>query len=304
MELKIFVIVVTYNGKTWYDKCFSSLLNSKVPVNVVVIDNASNDDSVNYIKSYFNQFKIIELKKNLGFGQGNNLGIRYALDNNADYIFLLNQDAWIESNTISDLIDIHIKNFNFGILSPMHLNSKKNEIESGLMHYIADYRITSSQLINDLYFDKLENIYESKYINAAAWLLPIQTIKILGGFDPVFFHYGEDDNYLHRAIYHGLKIGICPKVRICHDTERRIIKKNFIDNTDKTVLLVKLADINSKINFNELLFSYLVKFINKFLKFNFKSLLYYLKMFLFVMKMKKKIMVSRNQNIKIDSSWI
>ena len=87
----------------------------------------------------------------------------------------------------------------------MHINAERNAIEKGLMHYIADYKLTDPKLIDDLYWDRLDDVYNTHYVNAAAWLLPRKTLEMIGGFDPIFFHYGEDDNYMNRVLYHGLK---------------------------------------------------------------------------------------------------
>src|SRR5690606_5865627 len=59
------------------------------------------------------------------------------------------------------------------------------------------------------------------FVCAAAWLIPRNTLKVVGGFSPTFFHYGEDDNYCQRVLYFNLKIGICPDARIFHDREDR-----------------------------------------------------------------------------------
>ena len=117
----VFVIIVSYKGKQWYDRCFSSLRESSLPIQVVVVDNASDDGSVEYIRLHYPEIHIIESKTNLGFGQANNKGIRYALDNGCDYVFLLNQDAWIEKDSINLLVKTHSLNESYGILSPMHL---------------------------------------------------------------------------------------------------------------------------------------------------------------------------------------
>ena len=115
-----FIIIVTYNAMNWLSKC----LNSCKDYPVVVIDNASTDETVTYIKKQFPKVHLIPQSKNLGFGQANNLGIRYALNNGADYVFLLNQDAYLQGECINQLIKIHQNNPEFGILSPIHLNGK------------------------------------------------------------------------------------------------------------------------------------------------------------------------------------
>ena len=70
--MKIFSIIVTYNGMRWYDRCLGSLRNSELPVETIVIDNASSDDSVNYIKANFPEVHLIESNENLGFAKANN----------------------------------------------------------------------------------------------------------------------------------------------------------------------------------------------------------------------------------------
>lgn len=305
MELaKVFVIIVTYKGKLWYDRCFSSLRNSEIPLHTVVIDNASNDGTVEYIRENFPEVHIIPSEKNLGFGQGNNKGMRYALDNGADYVFLLNQDAWIEPSTLNELIEIHKKNPQYGILSPMHINADKTAIEKGLINYVADLKITDPAWINDLYFNNMKAVYSTNYVNAAAWLLPRKTLETVGGFDPIFYHYGEDDNYMHRVIYHRMRIGICPKVKVVHDTERRVKgTKKTVQNNLKN-LLVELCDINN----NRSLFQYIISLTKQILRKTFKleykvvyGLFYELK---FVLMYRKKIEKSKRVNTKINSSWL
>ena len=107
MNVKLFVIVVTYKGKQWYDRCFVSLRESTLPVQTIVVDNASNDGTVEYIRAHFPEIHLIESKENLGFGRANNLGMRCALDQGCDYVFLLNQDAWVEPDTFEKMVAIH-----------------------------------------------------------------------------------------------------------------------------------------------------------------------------------------------------
>lgn len=305
MEItKIYVVVVTYNGKQWYDRCFGSLRESKIPVRTIVVDNASTDDSIEYIKINFPEVTLIRSAVNLGFGQGNNKGIIYALENDADYVFLLNQDAWVTPDTFAELIRIHKSKPEFGILSPMHLNAEMTNIEKGLMHYIADFKTTTPKLIDDLYFHRLDDVYETNYVNAAAWLLPRKTLETIGGFDPIFYHYGEDDNYMQRVIYHRMKIGICPKVKVVHDTERRVKgTKETVQNNLKN-LLVELCDINN----NRSLFQYIISLIKQILrktfKLNFKVMFILFDELKFVLKYRKKIEKSKRVNTKINSSWL
>lgn len=299
--MRVFVIIVTYNGKQWYDCSFSSLRASELPIEVVVIDNASSDDTVQYIQTNYPEIHLIVSDSNLGFGQANNIGISYALNNGADFIFLLNQDAWIEPNTIGELVKIHEQNKEYGILSPIHLKANKIEIEDGFLRYIADYNITDCQLINDLYFNKMQMVYETKYVNAAAWLLPRQTIEIVGGFDPIFFHYEEDDNYINRVLYHELKIGICPQACVVHDHRQQDDKLQYLSNTrNRQFLLVKATNINIKNSY----FYYFRKALLNIIKMNYGHAKLYLSNFIFLLNKRNQINQSRTQNVKKTTSWL
>lgn len=303
---KIFVIIVTYKGHQWYECCFTSLRTSEISVQTVVIDNASNDGTVEYIREYFPEIHLIESKENLGFGRANNLGMRYALDNGADYVFLLNQDAWVEPNTISELVRIAEKYPDYGILSPIHLTVDKDHIECGLANYLNDYKITDCKFFQDLYFNRVGEIYESKYINAACWFIPRKTIEVVGGFDPIFFHYEEDDDYINRLLYHGLKIGIAPKVRIVHDHQKSFTKlsNDQLIYRRHQFLLLRFTNLNNTESITRYC-CYLVKKIAIFLiRFQWKNVrIWYLDL-LFLIKMKRSIKISRIVNQTKQTSWI
>ena len=184
---KVFVIVVTYKGMRWYDRCFTSLRESAIPVQTIVVDNASNDGSVEYIKEHYPEIHLIESQENLGFGRANNLAMRYALDNGCDYVFLLNQDTWIESNSIAGLVAIHENNPRYGILSPMHVRADGKSLYMQIID--GNENNPNKKLISDLYCGVLKDVYQEKFVNAAAWLMSRKTLETVGGFDPIYVHY-------------------------------------------------------------------------------------------------------------------
>ena len=96
-----FIIIVTYNAMPWLSKC----LESTKPYAIVVVDNNATDGTVSYIKENYPLITILPQKENLGFGQANNIGMSYALKQGADYVFLLNQDAYLE-NDLFKLVSI------------------------------------------------------------------------------------------------------------------------------------------------------------------------------------------------------
>lgn len=200
-----------FNGLKWVETCFSSLTKSLIPLNTIVVDNASTDESISIIKLKFPNVIVIENKENLGFGRANNIGIKYALTNDADFIFLLNQDAWIEPDTIKILVEKSQTNPSYGILSPVHLNGKGDQLDTNFSKCIPHNTLNAIKEYDSC------NIIETNFVNAAAWLLTKECISTTGGFDPLFLHYGEDRDYCNRVLYNDFKIGVLPNAFICHD---------------------------------------------------------------------------------------
>lgn len=300
--MKIFVIIVTYNGKQWYDRCFTSLRESKVPVQTFVIDNASTDGSAEYIKEHYPEVLLIENKENVGFGRANNQGMRYALDHGCDYVFLLNQDAWlIQDDALERLVYIARHHTEYGIISPMHLTADQKDIS---IQYENISHECGRELVRDLYCGQLKDIYETDYVNAAAWLLPRKTIEVIGGFDPIFFLYGEDDNYINRVHYHGLKIGVCPSARIIHDHPCSAKTSSQITYLPKKELLVKWTDINYAYSLNRNIRYFLRKYLLFISSGNIKSACDAYSRLKYNIKLNKKIKQSRTNNKQQKQSWL
>lgn len=241
--MKVYVIIVSYKGQSWYERCFTSLRNSTLPVQTIVVDNASNDGSVEYLKGHFPEIHLIESKENLGFGKANNMGMRYALDHNCDYVFLLNQDAWIEPDTLEKLIDIHQRHPEYGILGPVQVNAEMTKVLDGVIQFLINPDNVNKQMFSDFVMGTIGEVYPVAEINAAAWLLPRKTLETVGGFDPIFLHYGEDWNYLSRVLYHHLKVGLTPHIHVVHDCVEQVERpEGFAMEFDKWLLL-RAADI-------------------------------------------------------------
>lgn len=234
----------------WYGRCFGSLRNSDTPVETIVIDNASTDETVSYIKEHFSEVCLIESKENLGFAKANNIGIKQAIDSGADYVFLLNQDAWVEKDTLSKLVQTFEENENVGIVSPIHLNGEYTGLDWGFIN-----NCIPNDFIFDSYVRRLKKYYFVNYVNAAAWLINVECINKVGGFDTLLFkHYGEDNNYCQRVLYHGYKIVINTTTTICHDREKRKgneskYRKKVFKPDPFLILKCDLGDINVDVDY-------------------------------------------------------
>ncbi|WP_055445283.1 glycosyltransferase family 2 protein [Lacinutrix himadriensis] len=216
-RINVAIILVTYNGMQWLNTCLQSCKN----YSVIIVDNASTDETVTFIQNNYPNVTLLKQTKNLGFGQANNLGIRYALDQGAAHVFLLNQDAYLIGNVLENLMTFQKANPTYGILSPIHITGDKQRLDTNFSKYMLKEK--TGKFYSDFVLgNPLAKVYEVPFVNAAAWLLSRECLETVGGFDPLFFHYGEDDNYCQRIIYHGFKIGVLPKVFVIHDRGNRV----------------------------------------------------------------------------------
>lgn len=234
---KICIVIVSYNFEKWIDECLPSVFASTVESTVVVIDNNSTDSTRERIERDYPQVILIRNKENLGFGQANNIGLTYAVQNHFDYVFLLNQDTWIESDMLEKLIGAAETNNDFGIISPVHLSSDGTTLDHGFVSY-ANIKTT------DELPQHSSSLVEVPFINAAFWLLPIEAVREVGGFSPLFYHYGEDRNLLQRFVYHGYKVGYYPHAFAVHDRQHRKVSNKAFMYAEYVYFLSELANLS------------------------------------------------------------
>lgn len=226
--MKILAIIVTFNGMRWVDTCLGSLRSSSLALDAFVLDNGSTDGTPDYIRTHFPEVHLVESAENLGFARGNNAGLRYALEQGYDFVYLLNQDAWILPDTLGKLVRAAEETPRAGVVSPVQK--------------AADGRL-------DVQFSKRvprgEGVVEVPFVMAAHWLITRQCLETVGLFAPIFPFYGEDDNFCGRARYHGFKVLVCMDAEAVHDragreeTLEKIIWRNY-----RMASLVKLCDLS------------------------------------------------------------
>jgi len=244
----------------WIERTMSSIRNLNEKYETIVIDNNSQDDTVQFIEKNYPEIILLKEDKNHGFGKANNIGIKKAINEGADNVFLLNQDAYLEPDTIEKLVKVLDMNEKIGVASPIHLNGEGTALDKLFSFYVAPKLVNTPCLfMSDLYVNTIKPYYEINFVNAAAWLIKKECIEKVGLFDSLFYHYGEDVNYCQRLNYHQLTLAIVPESKIYHDRGDRVIKKDVSQKFKFRSLLIELANINlSDDDFNERI-SYLKK---------------------------------------------
>ncbi len=210
----IAVIVVNFRTPTDTIDCLQSLTrleNRRYHILPILIDNASPDDSVKIFKQKIPHIKLIESSKNLGFAGGNNIGIRYALENKADYVLLLNSDAKI----IDSEMLVHMLNTGADIVGPVV------EFEAADHHRHFDY----GGMVDDLFgrnthleTDDPQKCCTTKpdYLSGVCLLIKTKVIKKIGFLDEKYFLYYEDADFCLRAQKAGFTLSHCKEAKVWH----------------------------------------------------------------------------------------
>jgi len=249
----VLIIVVTYNGMSWLPKSLDSALSQSVPVDIFVVDNLSTDGTKEYIKAKYKSIRLIEAAENLGFGKANNIGISHAKKHNYDYVFLLNQDVYLEFDTIEKLIRTHKLYPNFGVLSPLQYNGDKSALDK---NFELNYKNSNNYYtVSQGFTDGLEpnaTIKKVKFVMAAMWLVSRDCYSHVGYFDQLFYHYGEDNDYLNRVRFHNFDIGVVENAVGCHDRSYRIVSDLKMLQVTYAGYLAILTDLNSNLVVNYL----------------------------------------------------
>ena len=238
--MKILVIVVTYNGLPWLERCLGSVRASEVPADLYVWDNDSTDGSADYVQGHFPEAKLVRSADNLGFAEANNQGMRYALDKGYDYVYLLNQDAWIEPGTLGALAAASEAHPEYAVLSPMQMTDGFEALDRQF-----EKLLTMEVVLRFAHQRGAIPPSTVPRVMAAHWLVPRKALETIGLFSDLFPLYGNDDNWCDRARYHGFKIGIVPEARAVHDrAQREESKEKVIFRNYYMGSLVRLCNIN------------------------------------------------------------
>lgn len=242
---KTYCIIVTYNGEKWINECLSSIEEDHIDLKIIVIDNNSKDNTLSIIQNNFPEVILYQSKENLGFGAANNIGYQYAIEDNAEYIYLLNQDTKSYPNTIYKLIQITETDATIGIVSPTHLNDNGDKLDLNFEQYITSK--TCPAYISDATLGNFKEYYSIGFVNAAAWLIKIKTVQAVGGlFSKAFFHYGEDVNFSGRLSFFQFKRVFVPNVFIHHCREERMgeLSKEYMNkmvDLNKVIIMLNIS---------------------------------------------------------------
>ena len=282
---RVLVIIVSYNGMPWLERCLGSVYpgakTCHFAPDLYVWDNDSTDGSADYVAKHFPGAHLVRSAENVGFAKANNMGFQYALDHGYDYVYLLNQDAWLAPGALEALVAAAEAHPDYAVLSPLQYQDGYQAFDSQfakLYHgseegvgfqthghprpckregptaatssdgalRVGRGRSEAEAVWKPIPSSEPDEVVEVKRIMAAHWLVPVGALKTVGPFEEELFPlYGQDDDWCNRVRYHGLKVGVVPGAKAVHDrAQRREPKEKVIRRNYYTGSLIRLCDPN------------------------------------------------------------
>jgi hypothetical protein len=214
----IYIVVLTWNN--YYDtkECIESLIAVKQPqLSILVVDNASTDESVKKLKIEYPDLSFLELPENIGISGGYNAGIEYALSENADFIVVTNNDIVFLEDTIDKLKKFALSKNNVGIVVPKTINYYNHELLAGVGGKWRKFP-PSVKMIgwNVPYTKKYNKVINLEYAISSCYLITKDLVNQIGYYDTGYFFYNDDWDYSIRARNAGYKIYYSPDALVYH----------------------------------------------------------------------------------------
>jgi len=219
------IIIVNWNKKKLLQNCLTSIYNTQNYHNyeIIIVDNNSEDGSVNLIKKEFPKIILIENDKNLGFAKANNQAIRIS---KAKYIMLLNNDTIINQYDCFDkMIKFMEENIKLGVLGCKLLYADKT-LQSLGENFSSAWEIFKTQILFLKTWERInignnisqkDNYYRKvNYVSGACLLSRKEVFKKAGLLKEDYFMYGEDAEFCFRAHKAGWEVGVLSNIEIIH----------------------------------------------------------------------------------------
>jgi len=211
------LVILSYNKRDLTSSCLTSIFQHipELEREVIVVDNASSDDSVEYIKKHFPKVILIENKKNLGFAGGCNLGAAHAT---GEYILFLNNDAKLSSNPLSEMIEVFENHTSAGVVGGLLVNHNGSLQRSyGSFYTVINvaYLLFAGES-GELKRFKSRDVIPTDWVSGGFMMIKRDIFESVSGFNESYFMYIEDMDLCYRVKKKGYEIYNTPHVKVEH----------------------------------------------------------------------------------------
>lgn len=215
------IVVLNWNGAIDTLACLNSLAALTYPnFNVVVVDNGSTDDSLARLRPYKAPYPLtlLETGANLGFAEGNNVGVRAALDAGAEFVFLLNNDTEVDPGLVGELVTAATAYPEGGVFSAkIFYHAEPSKLWYAGAKWLSDKQHFQHVGIGEIDDGKAhDEIAETDYASGCALFIRADVINKIGLMDPKFFLTYEESDWCYRARAAGYKILFVPAAKLWH----------------------------------------------------------------------------------------
>lgn len=207
----VYVIVLNYNGSQWLDACLQSLAETTYEnYRVILADNASTDGSAQAVTDGFPQVEVIFNLRNLGFSEGNNIGIEKALAQGADYVVLLNPDTKVKPKWLQELVKVGEERSDIGILGAVQLCYESDGFNNWTTNALAAHLDELSRA------EGARDCIPVEWVEGACFAVKRRVFEKIGFLDPIYDSFYEEIDFCRRAACHGYGTAVVPRSRIHH----------------------------------------------------------------------------------------
>jgi hypothetical protein len=211
------IVILNWNNAEDTLACLGSVAALDYPAaRVIVVDNGSTDDSAARIRAAYPDVELIETGENLGYAGGNNVGVRHALAQGAEYVCILNNDVIVDPGFLGPLVGALQAEADVGIVGPkVYQLDAPAEIQSagGILDDKFDVQWRGAGEKDQ---GQLDEAAEIDVAHGCALVLRRQLLKALSGFDERFFMYREEVDLCVRAKQVGYRVFYAPQARVWH----------------------------------------------------------------------------------------
>ena len=245
---KLAVLILNWNGKDLLERFLPSICkyNSDL-ANIIVVDNASSDDSVTFLNTEYPEIETIEFDKNYGFAEGYNKAMEMV---NYPYVVLLNSDVRVTENWLVEPLDFLEKNGDYAACQPKILDEKeptKFEYAGASGGYIDrfGYPFCRGRIFDDLEVDagQYDSVKDVFWASGAALFVRRELYLEVGGLDASFFAHQEEIDLCWRLLNMNYKIACIPQSTVFHlggaSLDKMNPKKTFLNFRNNLVMLLK-----------------------------------------------------------------
>jgi GT2 family glycosyltransferase len=218
----VYFSILNWNQKDLTCECLDSLAQLDYPnYEIVVVDNGSRDDEAAVIRSRFPSAIVLKNERNVGFAEGNNVAIRYALEQGADYVLLLNNDTALDPQMLKKLIEVSESDDQIAIVGPKipYFDEPQTIWSAGGILGPREGPIMLG--LDETDEGQHDTLTEVDWVTGCALLIKSSVVRQIGLIDARFFIYFEENDWCSRAKKAGFKIFCVPEARMWHKIQPR-----------------------------------------------------------------------------------